>query len=86
MRSLFLFFILISSVCRAQTLGFSLPDGKSKVQFPIEIYNNLIVVPVILNHQLPLKFILDTGVRTSILTEKAYSDILNLPYSRQTPA
>jgi hypothetical protein len=83
MRSLFLFFILISSVCRAQTLGFSLPDGKSKVQFPIEIYNNLVVVPVILNHQLPLKFILDTGVRTSILTEKAYSDILNLPYSRQ---
>lgn len=83
MRSLFLFFILVNSVCRAQTLGFSLPNGKSKVQFPIEIYNNLVVVPVILNHQLPLKFILDTGVRTSILTEKAYSDILNLPYSRQ---
>jgi len=84
MRSLSIIsFILISSFCRAQTLGFSLPAGKSKVQFPIEIYNNLIVVPVILNHQLPLKFILDTGVRTSILTEKAYSDILNLPYSRK---
>ncbi|MBX2895354.1 MAG: aspartyl protease family protein [Cyclobacteriaceae bacterium] len=69
--------------CKAQTLGFSLPQGKSKVQFPIEVYNNLVVVPIILNHQLPLKFILDTGVRTSILTEKAYSDILNLPYSRQ---
>ncbi|MCW5912449.1 MAG: aspartyl protease family protein [Cyclobacteriaceae bacterium] len=53
------------------------------MQFPIEIYNNLVVVPIILNHQLPLKFILDTGVRTSILTEKAYSDILNLPYTRQ---
>lgn len=83
MRSLILLFILISSICRAQTLGFSLPEGKSKVQFPIEIYNNLVVVPIILNHQLPLKFILDTGVRTSILTEKAYSDILNLPYSRK---
>jgi len=69
--------------CKAQVLGFSLPPGKTKVQFPIEIYNNLVVVPMILNNQLPLKFILDTGVRTSILTEKAYSDILNLQYSRK---
>jgi hypothetical protein len=83
MRTLIILLILVSSLCKAQTLGFSLPEGKSKVQFPIEIYNNLVVVPIILNHQLPLKFILDTGVRTSILTEKAYSDILNLPYSRQ---
>ena len=78
-----IYLVLFGFVCQGQTLGFSLPNGKSRVQFPIEIYNNLIVVPVILNHQLPLKFILDTGVRTSILTEKAYSDILNLPYSRQ---
>jgi hypothetical protein len=69
--------------CQAQVLGFSLPPGKTKVQFPIEVYNNLVVVPIILNNQLPLKFILDTGVRTSILTEKAYSDILNLSYSRK---
>lgn len=69
------------SLC--QTLGFSLAPGKSKVQFPIEVYNNLVVVPMVLNGQLPLKFILDTGVRTSILTEKAFSDILNLPYARR---
>lgn len=68
---------------QAQVLGFSLPPGKTRVQFPIEVYNNLVVVPMILNGQLPLKFILDTGVRTSILTERAYSDILNLQYSRK---
>jgi hypothetical protein len=78
-----LFFLLIGGHCQAQVLGFSLPPGKTKVQFPIEVYNNLVVVPIILNNQLPLKFILDTGVRTSILTEKAYSDILNLSYSRK---
>jgi hypothetical protein len=75
--------LLTSGYCQAQVLGFSLPPGKSKVQFPIEVYNNLVVIPVILNNQLPLKFILDTGVRTSILTEKAYSDILNLSYARK---
>jgi hypothetical protein len=67
----------------AQALGFSLADGKTKVQFPIEVYNNLVVVPVVLNGALPLKFILDTGVRTSILTQKAFTDILNLSYARK---
>ena len=77
------FLLTCNAPCQAQVLGFSLPPGKSKVQFPIEVHNNLVVMPIILNGQLPLKFILDTGVRTSILTEKAYSDILNLPYSRK---
>ena len=66
-----------------QTLGFRLPEGQSKVKIPIEVNNNLIIMPVVINGQLPLKFILDTGVRTTILTEKSYSDILGLSYSRQ---
>jgi PDZ domain/Aspartyl protease len=66
-----------------QTLGFRLADGKSSITIPIEINNNLIIMPVVINGQLPLRFILDTGVRTAILTEKSYSDILGLPYSRQ---
>jgi hypothetical protein len=66
-----------------QALGFSLAEGKRKVQIPVEIYNNLVVVPVVLNGALPLKFILDTGVRTAILTQKTFTDILNLSYSRK---
>lgn len=78
------FFLFTSSFSAvSQGLGFSLADGKKKVEIPIEIYNNLIVVPVVLNGALPLKFILDTGVRTAILTEKTFSDILNLAYSRK---
>lgn len=64
-------------------LGFTLTDGKDRVQIPIEIQNNLVIVPVVLNRQVPLRFILDTGVRTAILTEKTFADILNLPYSRK---
>jgi predicted aspartyl protease len=67
----------------SQTLGFSIADGKQRVDIPIEVVNNLIVVPVILNDALPLKFIVDTGVRTAILTQKAFSDILQLEYSRK---
>ncbi len=74
--------ILLPAVCSAQ-LGFNIARGKRSVKFPIELCNNLVVVPVVLNGQLPLKFILDTGVRTTILTEKTFSDILKLTYNRR---
>lgn len=73
--------LTLSGLVHAQ-LGFHLKPGQRRVQFPIEIVNNLVIVPVVINGQLPLRFILDTGVRTTILTEKAFSDILNLQYSR----
>lgn len=64
-------------------LGFAIADGRKRVDIPIQIQNNLVVVPVVLNDALPLKFIVDTGVRTAILTQKAFSDILKLPYARK---
>lgn len=77
-------FIFEATLCSAQqTLGFVIESGKNKVEIPFELYNNLVVVPVILNGMLPLKFVVDTGVQTGILTQKAFSDILNLPYSRK---
>ncbi|HET6544537.1 MAG TPA: aspartyl protease family protein [Chryseolinea sp.] len=83
-RSLvFSFLFLGATNLQGQHLGFKLTNGKKRVQIPIEVYNNLVVVPVVLNGALPLKFILDTGVRTSILTQKTFSDILNLQYSRK---
>ncbi len=79
----FILLCIAPQFLKAQPLGFSISGGKSRVQIPIEIQNNLVIVPVILNGQVPLKFILDTGVRTTILTEKTYSDILHLTYTRK---
>jgi hypothetical protein len=81
-RYLVLFLLFVPALGKAQ-LGFTLREGRHRVQIPIEVVNNLVIIPVVLNGQLPLKFILDTGVRTTILTEKAFSDILNLTYSRR---
>jgi hypothetical protein len=78
--AIFLFLIVHTGECQ---LGFSLSDNKKSVQIPFELNSNLIVIPIVLNGMLPLKFILDTGVRTTILTEKALTDILNLPYARR---
>lgn len=66
-----------------QVLGFSMLNGRNRVKIPIEVNNNLVIMPVVINGQLPLRFILDTGVRTAILTEKIFSDILNLTYTRK---
>ena len=82
--TLILFLVVFSfKGLHGQNLGFHLADGRKKVHIPIEVHNNLIVVPVVLNDALPLKFILDTGVRTTILTQKTFTDILNLTYSRK---
>lgn len=77
-----LFFLLNDSYAQRDRLGFLMPEGYSKISFPIQIINNLVIVQVKLNSTIPLKFILDTGVRTSILTEKTFSDLLNVQYSR----
>ncbi len=64
-------------------LGFNLPEGKTQMRIPFELIDNLIVVKVVMNKTLPLKFIVDTGVRTSILTDKTFTDLLNVSYSRK---
>jgi predicted aspartyl protease len=78
-----IFWLLVIYAVPAQNLGFSLTEGRKSVQIPIEIYDNLIIIPVILNGKLPLRFVLDTGVRTTILTDKSLSDAINLTYTRK---
>lgn len=76
-------FLFITTICFSQYSGFRVEGNKKKVVIPVEIMNNMVVIPVVLNNQAPLKFILDTGVRTTVLTQKTYSDILGLNYSKE---
>ena len=69
-------------VVNGQRIGFHLEGNRRRVKIPIEIHNNLIVVEVVVNDVLPLKFILDTGVRSNILVDKYYTDLLGVNYSR----
>ncbi len=86
--SLILFFLLISTnICSSAKgqieFGFKVSPRMKSIQIPFEQHNNLIVIPVTLNNYLTLKFILDTGVKTAILTEKIYGDIVGLNYTRE---
>ena len=77
----------ISTTTFAQNteIGFKINGNEDQVSFKFENHNNLIVVPILLNNTLPLKFILDTGLKTAILTDRFYSDLLNVNYSRSIP-
>ncbi len=85
-RYLALILWLVSvSLTEAQNIGFDIVGDRHSVDIPFESHNNLIVIPVILNHRMPLRFVVDTGVRTSILTDRTFSDILNISYDRKIP-
>lgn len=74
-----------SNPAHSQAIGFDIMNGKDQISIPFESYNNLIVIPVVLNHRMPLRFVVDTGVRTSILTDRTFTDMLNISYNRKIP-
>lgn len=66
-----------------QQVGFLINDHSKVAEIPFRKINNLIIVPVLLNNLIPLNFMVDTGVKTAILTDRFYSDLLQIPYSRK---
>lgn len=72
------FFLTIALIAPAQPnhgfIGFRLDGSVGRTSFGFELINNLIVVPVKLNDSLNRNFILDTGVRTTLLTNNERND------------
>ncbi len=84
MRTLFLILFLVlhfADVVAQQS--FALRPGSRKMEMSFERHNNLVIIPITLNDQITLRFILDTGVQNAILTEKGYADLLGLHYDRK---
>lgn len=82
--SLFLMLSLTSvSVLYGQESGFKILDRRKVAEIPFKNINNLIVISVVMNDFLPLQFILDSGVRTPLLTDKFFSDLLNISYAKK---
>ncbi|MGB5943599.1 MAG: aspartyl protease family protein [Leeuwenhoekiella sp.] len=62
--------------------SFRLPEGKKHLKIPVEISNNLMIVPVSVNGT-PLSFLLDTGVKSNVIFN--VGDFQNLKlHSQQT--
>lgn len=74
--------LLFSSVCFAQVPGFYTKEKSRKTEIPFINSNNLIIVPVSINGNEPVNFIVDTGVRTNIFFSKTVANLLGLKYTR----
>lgn len=71
---IFLIFLIFSLVTPFLSFsqyhyGLTLPNNRKSIIVPFELYNNLIIVKIKYNNFLTLNFILDTGVRSAILTD-----------------
>ncbi len=82
----FLFFSSCQKINAEQntTIGFQFKENINSIKIPIEIANNLILLPIRINNILTVNFILDTGSRITILTEPLLAEFMNLQNVRTT--
>lgn len=75
--------LLFSQALQSQYLGFHFKDRFDKSVIKFETRNSLIIIPILINDRLRLKFILDTGVQTAIITEKLLAQATGLSFDRK---
>ncbi|MEL7531980.1 MAG: aspartyl protease family protein [Bacteroidota bacterium] len=64
---------------QAKTSGFTFAEpGVKSVRIPIEVQHNVVLIPLKINGSFEMTFILDTGVKTTILTETVLMAFLGL--------
>lgn len=76
-NNLVLFCTLLSTLTVCSQQGFFLPANLSQDRIPFKLVNNLVVVPVELNGT-RLSFLLDTGVKTTILFGMSQTDSIEM--------
>ncbi len=54
-----------------------------RIDIPFSYINSFIIINVVINNTIPLKFIFDTGAEHTIITQKEYTDFLNINYKRR---
>ncbi len=68
---------------QAQKIGFYLQGNAKREVIPFKTYNNLIILTLYVNGKVPMKFILDTGVRSIIFFDKDVTDVLGMHYQKK---
>ncbi|HOW24939.1 MAG TPA: aspartyl protease family protein [Bacteroidales bacterium] len=69
--------------CGGQSIGYRIAGDHKRMPVLFENLNNLVVIPVKINGLLPSKFILDSGVALTLLTQKEICTLLEIPCDRK---
>jgi hypothetical protein len=72
----------LRQVEQSKELYFTNSRQKS-LELPFKLVNNLIIIPIQINGSDTLRFILDTGLNTSIICEISTGETLNLNFARE---
>ncbi len=80
---LIIYILLTPPITFASDPVFEFDRDRRKIKIPIRVSQNLVVVPLSINDSPPLNFILDTGIRTTILTEPLMTQMLDLDYNER---
>lgn len=81
-RLFLIIFLITSFVVKSagEESGFRFERNRASLSLPVEVHNNLVVVSMHINDRGPFFFILDTGVRTTILTEPMLAHLLEIEF------
>lgn len=79
---LLLFYFFLPKNNNAQSLGFEMANDGQRMDIPFDFENNFIVVNIVFQNLIPLKFIFDTGAEHTILCQKDFADLLNVRYDK----
>ena len=87
-KTLFIFFALCPSftqICPAQSIvpGLSIEHNAHKAEIPFERQGNFIILKVLFDDILPLRFIFDTGAEHCILTKKEVAILFKIPFEKE---
>ena len=62
---------------------YSFTTSKSKVSFPFKVFNNILIVDVKVNKTKTLKFIFDSGCKSTIIIHPKWLDSFDIPYKQK---
>ncbi|MDW7693194.1 aspartyl protease family protein [Flammeovirgaceae bacterium SG7u.111] len=81
--TLIVFVFIVPAIAQQELGSFRLPKHKKTLTIPFELVHNLILIPLSINGSDTLRFILDTGVSTTVITSLPNSEDINLKYVRK---
>lgn len=76
-----LFFYCFST--KAETKFYYLNSNKSMVTFPFKMFNNILMVEMSVNKKHTLKFIFDSGCKSTIIIHPKWLDSFDIPYKQK---
>jgi hypothetical protein len=76
-------FLVNHSSVSAQLTKFGSTEMEDQIEIPFQYINGFIIVDIVFQKVMPLKFILDTGAGHTILLKREYAEILKIPYQKK---